>query len=51
MVSAFQSRTNGSGLEILDEAMKQLKVKEFELVPEPAAPVRSKRPEGYKKDN
>ena len=35
----------------VEEAMKQLKVKEFELVPEPAAPVRSKRPEGYKKDN
>ena len=33
------------------EAMNQLKVKEFELIPEPTAPVRSKRPEGYKKDN
>lgn len=35
----------------VEEAMKQLKVKEFELMPEPAAPIRSKRPEGYKNDN
>jgi tricorn protease len=35
----------------VEEAMKQLKVKEFELMPEPTAPIRSKRPEGYKNDN
>ncbi len=33
------------------EAMRQLKIKEFELIPEPAAPIRSKRPEGYENDN
>jgi tricorn protease len=33
------------------EAMKQLKIKEFELMPEPDAPIRSMRPKGYKSDN
>ncbi|WP_204345800.1 S41 family peptidase [Psychroserpens algicola] len=35
----------------VEEALKQLKNNEFELMPEPAAPVRSMRPEGYKNDN
>ncbi|MEH6537315.1 MAG: PDZ domain-containing protein [Psychroserpens sp.] len=35
----------------VEVAMKQLKNNEFELMPEPAAPIRSKRPEGYKNDN
>jgi tricorn protease len=35
----------------VEEAMKQLKTKAFQLMPEPAAPIRSKRPEGYEKDN
>lgn len=35
----------------VQEAMKQLKNKEFELMPEPAPPIRSKRPKGYKNDN
>jgi tricorn protease len=33
------------------EALKLLKGNEFKLKPEPKAPVRSKRPKGYKKDN
>jgi tricorn protease len=35
----------------VEEAMKQLKIKTFQLMPEPAAPIRSQRPEGYEKDN
>ncbi len=35
----------------VEEAMKQLKNNEFKLKPEPAAPIRSKRPKGYKNDN
>lgn len=35
----------------VEEAMKQLKNNEFELMPEPAAPIRSMRPAGYKNDN
>jgi len=35
----------------VEEAMKLLKNNEFELKPEPKAPVRWKRPEGYKSDN
>ncbi|WP_111684194.1 S41 family peptidase [Winogradskyella tangerina] len=35
----------------VQEAMKLLKNNEFELKPEPAAPIRWKRPSGYKSDN
>ncbi len=35
----------------VEEAMKLLKNNEFELQPEPAPPIRSKRPKGYKNDN
>ncbi|WP_299336328.1 S41 family peptidase [uncultured Psychroserpens sp.] len=35
----------------VEEAMKQLRNNEFELQPEPAPPIRSKRPAGYKNDN
>ncbi|WP_178984878.1 S41 family peptidase [Winogradskyella helgolandensis] len=35
----------------VEEAMKLLKNNEFELKPEPKAPVRWKRPEGYNSDN
>jgi tricorn protease len=35
----------------VEEAMKQLKNNEFKLKPEPEAPIRSKRPKGYKNDN
>nr|WP_321234128.1 PDZ domain-containing protein [uncultured Psychroserpens sp.] len=35
----------------VEEAMKQLKNSEFELMTEPDAPIRSKRPKGYKNDN
>ena len=35
----------------VEEAMNQLKNNEFQLKPEPAAPIRSKRPKGYKNDN
>ncbi|SDH92091.1 S41 family peptidase [Winogradskyella thalassocola] len=35
----------------VEEAMKLLKNNEFQLKPEPKAPVRWKRPEGYKSDN
>ena len=34
----------------VDEAMKQLKIKEFEYMPEPDAPIRSKRPKGYNEE-
>ena len=34
----------------VEEAMKLLKTKEFQLKPEPAPPVKWKRPEGFKKD-
>jgi len=33
------------------EALKLLKGNEFQLKPEPKAPVRWKRPAGYKSDN
>ena len=33
------------------EALRLLKGNEFEMKPEPKAPIRSKRPKGYKKDN
>jgi len=33
------------------EALRLLKENEFQLKPEPKAPIRSKRPKGYKKDN
>ncbi|MDG5491273.1 S41 family peptidase [Psychroserpens sp. SPM9] len=35
----------------VEEAMKQLRNNEFELMPEPEAPIRSMRPKGYKNDN
>ncbi|SDS21977.1 tricorn protease [Formosa sp. Hel1_31_208] len=35
----------------VQEAMNQLKNNEFKLMPEPAAPIRSMRPKGYKNDN
>lgn len=35
----------------VEEAMRLLKNNEFELQPEPAPPIRSKRPKGYKNDN
>ncbi|SHH52874.1 S41 family peptidase [Winogradskyella jejuensis] len=35
----------------VEEAMKLLKTEEFQLKPEPAPPIRWKRPEGYKNDN
>ncbi|WP_179346574.1 S41 family peptidase [Winogradskyella ursingii] len=35
----------------VEEAMRLLENNEFELMPEPKAPVRWKRPEGYKSDN
>ena len=35
----------------VEEALKQLRNNEFELMPEPPAPIRSMRPEGYKTDN
>ncbi|WP_298902967.1 S41 family peptidase [uncultured Psychroserpens sp.] len=35
----------------VQEAMRLLKNNEFELMPEPKAPIRSKRPKGYKNDN
>jgi tricorn protease len=35
----------------VEEALKLLKGNEFQLKPEPKAPVRWKRPEGYKNDN
>ncbi|WP_458627126.1 hypothetical protein [Winogradskyella sp. PC D3.3] len=40
------------GLErAIEEAMKLLKNNEFQLKPEPKAPIRWKRPKGYKSDN
>jgi tricorn protease len=35
----------------VQEALKLLKDNEFQLKPEPKAPVRWKRPKGYKSDN
>jgi len=46
------SKGNDPQLErAVQEAMKLLKNNEFQLQPEPKAPVRWKRPEGYKSDN
>lgn len=46
------SKGNDPQLErAVQEAMKLLKGNEFELKPEPKAPVRWKRPQGYKNDN
>jgi tricorn protease len=35
----------------VEEALRLLKGNEFQLQPEPKAPIRSKRPKGYQKDN
>jgi tricorn protease len=46
------SKGNDPQLErAVEEAMKLLKDNEFKLKPEPAPPIRWKRPEGYKSDN
>ncbi|TCK69142.1 tricorn protease [Winogradskyella wandonensis] len=46
------SKGNDPQLErAVEEAMKLLKTEEFQLKPEPAPPIRWKRPEGYKNDN
>lgn len=46
------SKGNDPQLErAVEEALKKLKTEEFQLKPEPKAPVRWKRPAGYKSDN
>ncbi|WP_282043447.1 S41 family peptidase [Winogradskyella flava] len=46
------SKGNDPQLErAVEEALKLLKGNEFELKPEPKAPIRWKRPQGYKSDN
>ncbi|NNE02113.1 MAG: hypothetical protein HKN52_03020, partial [Eudoraea sp.] len=35
----------------VEEALRLLKIEEFQIKPEPAAPVRWKRPEGYQNSN
>lgn len=48
----FVSEGNDPQLErAIEEALKLLKNNEFELQSEPAPPIRSKRPKGYKNDN